>query len=787
MKICPLCKTVRYADDEEFCLVCGTPLAPETDGHAYDAWTISLRIDFSVRICGKCGRRNPYHGEECQSCHELLPNVDGPTLGEIDPIVLERRRALDELLQLRESMQLAIEGIIQSVAPSSEEEQFHSLGEFLQEFQDRTKSLREIYLSTDFSADALETNDFETHVHEIEQRYHELFDLTRSICEITPLPTLATLYSACEANTRLAFRCYLDLITVLVSENYSQAQSLVETISRDLHEAGDSLQKMTNIAMAGLRMRTGLASTPSEAIALVASEDNTLSSWQEKGWMYFADVFDRSRDQLSPEHGFQLAVWAVAAESFNDPSLFRNRVAAIAGLLRRANCANQSKLLSATSDLQNDILHASRLGFNVAQQIIATDFSRLHIPQLFDIAVHIYQRFSEGTFKNLLTVLLFAERLTEGGSPDYDEIKRRNFGPKVKRLKPSQPKSLADSSVPLIADFVDDLEMYVRHADAHCDFELKQDRILVNERDHQTKRIVAIHEYGMEEFITLIRRLMEAVSSILIGIICFQIEHHEDYLTADSDACFDYEKLEYFKYIFAAKGIVVESIDQTTAGDREELSILITAYLATAEKLTLNSLVPPLGALAVSFPDAIWLSAEFQDCSRAHLGKLDVPVKSWRFPGNDSERGRQLRLLELSYKILTQWADPTEMFADYDTAEQTYFRYILKALTLYLMQILSECATLSVQSTPPTRGTIQALNRETMIIQKIVSAFASPGKFAPHDSRLKELAALTKDSIRELDLMSRRRSQRGKERLDGILAESARTGSDLLTFIIGQE
>lgn len=788
MRKCPKCNSIQYPEHIQNCLVCGEPLLQSRHEEKDDEEVISLFIDFTIITCEECGLVYPYTTNEmaCSNCGEPFTNDDGTVfVSEIlDPIVSQRRSLLKPLQEMRNSILTELQGIAPMLSELAENDYRLKFIEYSREYVDRAEDLRQLLSTTDFHSNSIISDGFSTQINILENYYKLLFEIAKGILTLSPPQTWRTLHKAFLTSTKKSFQSYLDIIDVLQVEDFAHAQDLMSKINDQLKKAGQAMEEIRGIATAGKKLRYGQASNLPEAIATLADEDTDISSWQNKGWNYFKDIFSRNISEIPQEYGFHFAMCAIVAESFNSPSLLKSRASAISNLLRQADVSSRALLQAVTSQVDADVLHASRLLFDIGLQFLVTDFSRLHPQQKFNMAIHAYQRMSEGSFKHLLNILLFSERLVEGENPNYGDISRRNFGPKVKRHNSRNPKSIADSSDPIIAKLADDLVMYVRHADAHCDFRAQEDKIIVNERDHRTKTITTIHEYSEEEFFELIQRLLEAVFAIMVGILNFQIEHYEDYLTVDSSLLFDYEKFELCKNIFAVKGIVVDSMELVPT---ESINPDLKIYASLSERGSLTPFIfgPPFAATVATFPDVRFLVTELHN-NNEYLGTLTVPSSHFqRYHG--SQRHKQLVVLDLTYKLLTKYADPSNLFNIEMPEDELYYWYLFKGAILYLNHILVDCYKIVKTEVSPTREQVKSLDQELTTLQNILVANPPPKSYHLQYSHIMQAARIGKQFIRARQLFMRPKAKRKPKDFKAILGRAEPIRRDLLDFVIAKE
>lgn len=786
MRNCPNCAEIRFEDDLQYCPVCGSELASPANDRAEVDGQISLYINFTVVKCD-CGSIYPYTTAKTQ-CHKCGKNFtndnDTPFVAEdVDPIVAKRRQAIMPLTDMRFSTldklgRLSLGGI-----QLNNDDYLNEIGDVLSDFSDQTESIRYQINSMDFSEEGIESDDFHARITSIQTNYESLFEATKRIWLLSPPPTWETHHRAIATGSKKGIECYLDFLELLTVNDFSEAQTGISETNQKLAEASDILNEKHAIIFAGKTLRHNLTETIDEAIASLALEETGIVSWQKQGWSYFENVFRRKINVLPSEQGFTLALYAIIAESFDNPPQFLARVDAIADMLRQADAIDRVALVGITNQFSADYLHAARLLFNVGRQLLATDFSQLHSQQVFDIAIHAYQRMSEGTFKHLLNLLLFAEDLIDGNTPNYDDISKRNFGGKVRRYKSTKPKGIADFNNPNVADIADDLVMYVRHADAHCDFDLQQDKLLVQQRDHRTKAIIATHTYTDEQFTTLIQQLLEAVSAIMVGILCFRIEQFEQYLPMHSNDLFDYEKMELGKCVFATYGIIVEAINLVDTANIPKQNLQIRAKLVENLVSSPSILLPPLASIAELFPNTIFIEVNLQTSDRE--GTITVPTKQIKAK-EGTERQKQLRVMGLTYQVINSFANPSELLLGEASQADFYFNYVLNGGSVYLAQIIRELLGFISADVPPSKEVARMLKQDLVELRK-ATTHNPPNEYLEQHTKLQEAVKLAIGGLRPFELWIRSGNVKYKTRFENLVQRPLVLTQEILEYVIANK
>lgn len=777
MKQCPKCSMMMVSAGAESCPKCGTQLELAKTSQRDDEYLIPVNLEFTIYVCDECGAANRYGRVECSGCGADLTNDDGKRPSRIpDPIVEARREALRGLVKMRDRMRKEldeppVDSAISSSATSEEAYRRRYL-DFSERFLEQTTNLRNLFSSIEFTEKALRTRDLHSEIELLRETYSDLLETTKGVLSLRPHPAWATFHEKTAPAMEKALRGYLALIDVLLARSIEEACDLMAEVNNRFGEAGRVVEE-TKVVLAGKGLRCDQTSSVPTAIASLVTEGLDLPALCDLGWQYFGALFRRDTQDIPRENGFILAIWAVIAESFDDPRLLKQRAGAVMDLCRQADKADRTSLKETANCVEEDILHASRLLVNTGLRFAATDFSRLRPEQIFDMGIHAYQRLSEGAFKNLLTILLFCEELTVSKAPDYDKISRKGFTKKVRDLK--------GSSSPLLAGLGDDLVMYIRHADAHCDFSVKTDKVIVHEREWPSLKMLASHQYTEDEFAELIQRLLEAVFAIFVGIRSFQIKLHEEYLSTDTEVLSDYEKSELIKYFFAAKGIIVHSIQKRDySSGRPGVEVL--ARLAEGIHLTPEALLTPMKILSDSFSDADLLIVELCDANNRVMGTLTVPGSHFqKYPG--AGRRGELVLLELRYRTLTQYADPRDLFCPNLSKVEVYEKHFLKPTCVYLMRILTDCLEMARIRDEPSLDSLMTLGREIKLLQRMLASNDPPRSHRHLHTTAMRAILVAHQFTRECQLSIRRKGGGETKDLETILRRAAPLSMELLQFL----
>lgn len=755
MKVCPQCQGIKFDNSLQNCPICGSKMVADTVGTETEPGTkLSISINFSTITCDQCEAVAPFSAvnTDCPNCGETLSLDDSLQEETGDPIVRQRREWLQPLYEMRSLMLEQIEEAQDVVRIADEEESRTFIVQALNVIKKRTTTMHEYLSTTDFSTEGLQSRDSAQLRDEVREHYQMLFDETLALYQTVPHSTWLSFYDSLKAGALTYMHALLGVLDILGAESFSDAKSLMMSVQKRLDEAGEKISELSAIVSAGKKLRYGTTIDIAETLSSFAAEHADPLAIAQMGSKYFSNLLSVNVKEVAPEDGLTLTVMAIVGESLERPGLLKDRAKALTNLFRQAHQVKGKSVQAASEQAKVDIRQTTRFLMDIGVQYAAIDFGQLHTPQRFNLALDTYQRLAEGSFKHLLTFILFCERLTRGMAPSYEDISLESFGNNVRY----GANSLANCPNPVLAGIADDLILYIRHADAHCDFLVEADKVIIYERDYRPPRqVIESHEYTEDEFTDLVSKLFEAVFAMLIAVLVFQIEHRDDYSLLESDVnkLLADEKVEACKWYLAINGILTNSFFLT-----DDSFISIQARAIDGITLTTKQLVPSLVAIACSFPTVDAIRLEVVDHGRV-IGTIAVPATKFR-PSQTYGRAGQLRYVEVAFRIVSNYVDnPRVIGVTLNTSEEIYCQYFLKWMIMYIYMIFHELFTARHQlSDLLTRKKLRGLSVELTLIQNLLVTYQPPQRQRNHHTLAINNVQEVMARVRELDLLLRPKS-----------------------------
>lgn len=544
------------------------------------------------------------------------------------------------------------------------------------------------------------------------------------------------------------------LLDVLVAPTPEDADREMDRVRITIDSANSALWNNGPIILAGKELRYGCNRDVPDVIAEQAATVPTINDWLQSGLHYFHDAFVRDSTEVFNGGGLLLAGMAVLAESFDDPSKIRATSSVVAEVMRDADTTDRPLLLGAMRRINDDIIAAFRHIYNVALEVQSMDMSMLMPHQRLGPWLRVYHRLAESGFNTLLSTLLYCERIVDHSSPDYDEISKRNFGVKINKNN----KGIAASTYPKIVALADDLLMFLRHADAHCDFRTEEGKVIVNER-RPDKSIIKQHEFSEGEFIQATQRLLEAVLGVATGILIFEIENHETYLIDDRDTLLDCERAEVWKLFFAVQGIVAENIDHVPAkGKRHDLSITVRFAKGTTQNI--GGIVTALIPVASLYPRANNMIVRLTDGRSALVGIAKVPTRLLVEYGRveNTSTIKRLALASMMYRILSTHSHPVGLFMETASADRLWWKLLMPFVMRCINKAIIEgYYKLEWRTRARMLKDINPLQKESEAVGMVLKACDVPQKFKREHSLAVEVVNGGLRFAREVRRISRKK------------------------------
>lgn len=141
---------------------------------------------------------------------------------------------------------------------------------------------------------------------------------------------------------------------------------------------------------------------------------------------------------------------------------------------------------------------------------------------LKDFAIRVYGRLTEGCFRRLVNLLVFALFRSKGSPKSWEDIADwSSFGEKYQWLS----DAARDETIgPAFSSALEGVEKIVRNSDAHTDFELLEGGIRFTQTNF-SKREKTEKVFSDEEFGDLIVELLRTLMSLSVAAQMFQCDH----------------------------------------------------------------------------------------------------------------------------------------------------------------------------------------------------------------------------------------------------------------------
>ena len=726
MKFCAKCNISNLDEARQTCVMCGGPLddRPPTIGSADG---VTLDMDFTVLVCDHCGAGYSYGNTVCPNCEQPTVGDDGQeTAPATDPKVQRRKEALAGVITKVKSLVERLEDASAALAEVNEEDYPSVYAETCTNLLAETNNLFAFISATRFHQGDLDQPETRDRISELVERYRSVLFVARKALEVGPPQNWKIVHDGFASRIKDATKAIAEVLDALTAPNLDEARKTMTRVQATLNEAGSAVGRLSAVATAGKAQRLDPEATLAGAIAHLAVQTPTLSELQQHGVDYFRSALKRDTDELEEGGQFMLTAMAITAESFDNPPLLLKRVEAVAQLLRDADAADHDSLKDVADRIEGELLSAFRWIHDIHSVIRATDFSKLQPRQVLHISIGAYEKFAEGPFDSLLTVLLFADRLVKNDKKDFDAIEGWKLGCKVRK----ENGGIEASTYPAIAGLAQDLDMVVRHADAHCDFEAHDDRIILVLRD-PTGAITERREFTQDVFADLTQRLVEAIYATSAGISVFQIENFEQFGVDIGDRVRDEEKNELWKLIFGRYCVIVDQMEIRRV-NKHNRDLFIKLRFHEDVVPYLAGILVPLSDAPRLYQDARNAVVEITDAHGHVLGKLTVPIGDYRKVRGASggERGMALMLVTMMYRSLVERCRPADIFVPSRLRARTYWQgFLLPVVEALYLIVAEDCLEMEVQGRPAMYRHINSTLAALRLAREVLDSVRPPAEF----------------------------------------------------------
>jgi hypothetical protein len=476
---CPKCAISIPDSHGGPCPLCGTPLIEEVADQE-QAQGIHIGLVFPMVICDACGQRSPTNDKGvCPRCGR-----HDPDFGRLEPAAQHRR----EVLGQRVAALAAETGEL-----ASHELRFSQRGA-RPEFAVYVQQLTDLYTTrplelmnrgiallneTDWTGSDAALDDGFT---EFEAVVRSLGACVGQMVDAPAPPALLTLHRQIARAVAALTNAMTAHAELLIATRGAEMIEKQRQGQRLLDEGTEHLQGMGEL----IARRQRIASEPGW-FSVEAEFDPGRVAWElldqraasvAGAAQIVREVFaDPAVDSLSDSYAALLLPGAISA-SFHDPVRLRQRLSAAKRLLEAADNTDPSWIRE-PSALVDEFVRGSRLLSQQAGLFGATLRAMPPRRALLDGLLSTYGRFVEGPFRHLGRILAVAALVPRGQGDVLEQASLENLqaGDVFSRLQ-THAGSLAS-----------DINLVIRHAEAHCDFEFTETTVKVTNRNPHTGQV----------------------------------------------------------------------------------------------------------------------------------------------------------------------------------------------------------------------------------------------------------------------------------------------------------
>lgn len=238
-----------------------------------------------------------------------------------------------------------------------------------------------------------------------------------------------------------------------------------------------------------------------------------------EGYRYFSDLLSVPLADLPNEMPPALYMLSLLLNELEDPVGIRRPASFFLDVLRGAYSAEPKLMLEAAVKVQKSLGEAGAKLATLAPQVDALlKTPGLPMDALRTFLIGVYGDLTEGCFRHVTNLLLFAMFVSKGSPRTWEDISDwSTFGEKYQWLKDAGDE-------PAWVAALDGVEKIVRNSDSHHEYELLDDGVRFVHRDPRTKTTTE-KIMGDDEFGELVRRIVRTILSLSVAAQLFQCDH----------------------------------------------------------------------------------------------------------------------------------------------------------------------------------------------------------------------------------------------------------------------
>lgn len=238
-----------------------------------------------------------------------------------------------------------------------------------------------------------------------------------------------------------------------------------------------------------------------------------------EGYGYFSDLLTVPFAELPDEMPPALYLLSLLLNEMEDPVGIRKPASFFLDVLRDAHSENPKLMLNAAVRIQESLGEAGATLVTLAPQVDALlRTPTLSADVLRAFLIGVYGNLTEGCFKHVTNLLLFAMFVSKSSPKTWEDISDwSTFGEKYEWLKNADDE-------PAWVAALDGVETIIRNSDAHHEYEHLDDGVRFVHRNPRT-RTRTEKTVSDEEFGELVRKIVRTILSLSVAAQLFQCDH----------------------------------------------------------------------------------------------------------------------------------------------------------------------------------------------------------------------------------------------------------------------
>lgn len=595
---------------------------------------INVTIAVEVARCDECGAYAEIGSESCPGCGEVV-DVDWQ---EKAHLYKARREVFGELAEV---LQHPIESA--GVVPVTEWQYLRFVNESHVLSAEPSERMRRTINSLDLSEpSAIRSSETRYSAKILCQDAHKIRRLIAELKSLRPYGVFSEPHKHL-VSTFEAYREYFrELADALLSrgpsevENHQRAaQPHIDLASNEIRAFSKMFNELREAYPDGLAEDTveerlasfliGSADVEIDEITDLAQlglgSFDAFMAPRDDGYRYFSDMLTTPLEELSEGMPQVLYLLALMVGSQDDPAGVLHRASMFVDVVNEALTKDRGAMLTAAVDMQKDLNEAAGILTSLTPQVEAIlGSSGMTEEALKDFAIRVYGRLTEGCFRRVVNLLVFAIFISKDSPRSWEDIADwSSFGEKYQWLSDAARDETAQ---PAFSSALEGVEKIVRNSDAHTEFELLEDGIRFIQTNF-SKRKKTEKVFSDEEFASLIVELLRTLMSLSVAGQMFQCDNMDE-IGSDLAEQPTPEALRplYLELFLAVTGLTEPEVDEEGGG--VTVSASVPEYQVPG---SLYDYVKNLFFIAFLYPEAEGFTLNVRYLGEPH-SNLTVPSAS---------------------------------------------------------------------------------------------------------------------------------------------------------------